>query len=483
MFKRIVSGALAAVLLAGLCSFTGCGKKDDAVSVKFDPKNPVVISLWHYYNGPQKIAFDTLIDEFNETVGLEQGIVVEPSGQGSIPELTEKVIDAANKKVGAEDIPNIFAAYADTAYQVDQMGLVADLKPYLTQEELSEYVPGFIEEGRLTNEEEFKIFPTAKSTEVFMLNKTDWDKFAAATGASTSSLKTMEGVAQIARQYYDWSGGKAFFGRDAMANYFIIGCKQLGKELFEVSDGSVKLNCDEAVMRRLWDNYYIPYISGYFASYGKFRSDDAKTGDIIALVGSTSGAAYFPDTVMVGDTETYPIEVAVLPAPVFEGGEQVAVQQGAGMVVSKSDKSKEYASIVFLKWFTEQSRNIDFSIESGYLPVKTSANQADVLTQALDKLTDSAITTNLKATLPVAANTVASSEMYTNKAFKNGTAARAVLENSMQDKAEQDLKTVHEQMQQGVPHDEAVAMFDTDENFHQWLESFCSQLEQTVAQK
>ena len=186
---------------------------------------------------------------------------------------------------------------------------------------------------------------------------------------------------------------------------------------------------------------------------------------------------------MVGDTETYPIEVAVLPAPVFEGGEQVAVQQGAGMVVSKSDKSKEYASIVFLKWFTEQSRNIDFSIESGYLPVKTSANQADVLTQALDKLTDSAITTNLKATLPVAANTVASSEMYTNKAFKNGTAARAVLENSMQDKAEQDLKTVHEQMQQGVPHDEAVAMFDTDENFHQWLESFCSQLEQTVAQK
>lgn len=483
MFKRIASGVLAAVLLAGLCSFAGCGKKDDAVSVKLDPKNPVVISLWHYYNGPQKIAFDALIDEFNETVGLEQGIVVEPSGQGSIPELTEKVIDAANKKVGAEDIPNIFAAYADTAYQVDQMGLVADLKPYLTQQELSEYVPGFIEEGRLTNEEELKIFPIAKSTEVFMLNKTDWDKFAAATGADTSSLKTVEGVAKTARQYYDWSGGKAFFGRDAMANYFIIGCKQLGKELFEVNGGSVKLNCDETVMRRLWDNYYIPYISGYFASYGKFRSDDAKTGDIIALVGSTSGAAYFPDTVMAGDTETYPIEVEVLPAPVFEGGEQVAVQQGAGMVVSKSDQKEEYASIVFLKWFTEQSRNIDFSVESGYLPVKVSANQADVLTQALDKLADSAITTNLKATLPVAANTVASSKMYTNKAFQNGTAARAVLENSMQDKAEQDLKTVHEQMQQGVSHEEAVAAFDTDENFRQWLDAFCSQLEQTVAQK
>ena len=36
-------------------------------------------------------------------------------------------MDAANKKVGAEDIPDIFAAYADTAYVVNQLGLVAEL--------------------------------------------------------------------------------------------------------------------------------------------------------------------------------------------------------------------------------------------------------------------------------------------------------------------------------------------------------------------
>ncbi len=44
---------------------------------------------------------------------------------------------------------------------------------------------------------------------------------------------------------------------------------------------------------KLWDNFYVPYINGYFASYGKFRSDDAKTGDILALVGSSSGAHTF----------------------------------------------------------------------------------------------------------------------------------------------------------------------------------------------
>lgn len=480
MVKKLLAGLVAVSLFVGMLSFSGCTGKETQKKVKLDPNNPEVIELWHYYNGPQKIAFDALVDEFNETVGLEEGIVVEPSGQGSISELIEKVLDSANKKVGAEEIPNLYAAYADTAYQVDQLGLVADLSPYLSQEELEEYVPGYIEEGKIGADGELKIFPIAKSTEVLMLNKTDWDKFSQATGASADSLKTVEGVTKTAEEYYNWSGGKAFFGRDAVANYFIVGCKQLGVELFEVKEGKVTINCDETVLRRLWDNFYVPYISGYFASYGKFRSDDAKTGDIIALVGSTSGAAYFPDSVMVGDFETYPIDVEVFPAPVFQGGEQVAVQQGAGMVVSKSDEKKEYASMVFLKWFTEQQRNVEFSIESGYLPVKREANDPTVLQGAFDKMSDSTITRNLKATLPVAADTVKSCEMYTNKAFKNGTEARNVLETSMLDKAKQDQQTINEQVQNGADHKEAVAAFATDENFRQWLDSFRQQLQAVV---
>ena len=67
-----------------------------------------------------------------------------------------------------------------------------------------------------------------------MINKTDWDKFAKATGADISDLKTLEGLTATAKAYYEWTDsqtpkagdGKAFFGRDAMANYFIIGAKQ-----------------------------------------------------------------------------------------------------------------------------------------------------------------------------------------------------------------------------------------------------------------
>ena len=55
----------------------------------------------------------------------------------------------------------------------------------------------YIEEGRLGEGQALKIFPTAKSTEIFMLNKTDWDKFADATGASLDSLANMESLVAV----------------------------------------------------------------------------------------------------------------------------------------------------------------------------------------------------------------------------------------------------------------------------------------------
>ncbi|MFQ9073634.1 MAG: hypothetical protein ACLR43_13680 [Faecalibacillus faecis] len=78
-----------------------------------------------------------------------------------------------------------------------------------------------------------------------------------------------------------------------MANYILAGSMQLGHEIFKVKDGKMKLDYNEKVARKLWDNYYIPYIKGYFTSSGVFRTDDIKTGNIIGYVGSSSSATYF----------------------------------------------------------------------------------------------------------------------------------------------------------------------------------------------
>lgn len=484
--RTLCIGAGAALLLTGCKSgapseSAGSGA-ESSVKVKLDPQNPVSIEIWHYYNGPQKTAFDALIAEFNETVGLEQGVVVEAFSQGSINELRDKVVESAEKRVGANPMPDIFAAYADTAYQVDKMGMVAPLDKYLTKEEIAAYVPGYIAEGRLDAEGNLKIFPIAKSTEVFMLNATDWNKFSEATGAGLDRLATIEGVTQVAKAYYEWSGGRSFFGRDAIANYMLIGALQLGEEIFSVEGGRLTIHNDKEIMRRLWDNLYVPHINGWFGAYGRFRSDDIKTGSIIALVGSTSGSAYFPGAVNINDTESYPIESLVLPAPEFAGGGAYAVQQGAGMVVASSDEKHEYAAVLFLKWFTETRRNIEFSISSGYLPVKTEANSKALIESALQSESASTYAENLKKTLPVAVDMIAGNTMYTSKAFKGGTEARAVLEDSMMNKAKEDLAAMESLISQGLSRADAVARFDTDENFEAWFSAFDKELREAAAE-
>lgn len=466
--KWLAAAAASAVLLGSLA---GCGEKNYGLS----KKDPVSITVWHYYNGAQKQMFDELVTQFNETVGAEKGIVVQAFSQGTVNELSEKVMDAANEAVGADEVPDIFAAYADTAYEIYKKGLTADLNTYLTQEQKEAYVSSYLEEGQFGDDGSITLIPVAKSTEIFMINTTDFEPFAQAAGVTEEDLSTWEGVAQVAKKYYEYSGGKAFFGRDAMANYMIVGSMQLGSELFSAKDGSVTVNLDKSVIRRLWDNYYVPYVNGYFAAVGRFRSDDAKTGDIIALTGSTTGATYFPTEVTRADGSSYPVECKVLPLPGFEGCENYAVQQGAGMAVTKSEPKKEFAATTFLTWFTAPEQNLRFSIGSGYLPVQRDANTQPALEKAISQSAEE-IPPVMQETLKLGIDTVQGYRLYTNRPFTNGTQARNIMENSMQDKANADLEKIHELMDTGLTQEQAAAQYTTDENFDAWYEEFVSQL-------
>jgi multiple sugar transport system substrate-binding protein len=465
------------VLIICFLIITGCVNTNEN-KYGMDKNNPVAVKIWHYYNGVQKIEFDKMVDEFNKTVGKDEGIIVEAFNQGSANEIKEKILDTANKKVGTGSMPDAFLAYPDTAYEIAKLGLVSDFNKYITDDEKKEYIEAYIDEGKLDGEDNLKIFPIAKSTEILMINKTDWDKFQTETNADIKGLGTWEGISELAKQYYEWTDsktnvpndGKAFFGRDAMANYMVIGSEQLGKEIFEVNDGKLNLNIDERIMRKLWDNFYIPYINGYYGSYGRFRSDDAKTGDIIALVGSTSGAEYFPDSVITNDEKSYDIEHMILPLPKFKDGEGYMPQQGAGMVMIKSDSKHEFAITEFLKWFTTTDRNIKFSINSGYLPVKKEANNKEVIEKKIKESRTIDIAQKSKEAIFTAIEQEKDYKFYSNKAFEGGNKARDILEKSMLDKAKVDRDAIKIQLNKGSLKSEVIKKYDTDENFKQWLD-------------
>lgn len=320
-----------------------------------------------------------------------------------------------------------------------------------------------------------------------MINKTDWEVFAAATGASLENLKTMEGITATAQAYYEWTDsqtpdvpedGMAFYGRDALANYFIIGMQQLGVEIFQVENGQLTLNVPKKELQRLWENYYVPMVKGYFGAYGSFRSDDVKTGELLAYTGSTSSSMYFPSQVELDDS-SYAIDYIVMTAPVFEGGKPYAVQQGAGMVVSKSDEKHEYASVEFLKWFTEAENNLQFGCVSGYLPVLKEANNTEKLDQVI---ADQQLSVAPKTydCLTTVFKEMTDMTLYTNKSFEHAFAARKVLEYNLADKAAKDRESVAAELKQGKSLEEASSLYVTQEAFEEWYNSFCDELNHAI---
>lgn len=473
------------MLLVLLMSFSGCSSSNEKYGL--DTKNPITLTVWHYYNGPLKTSFDSMVEDFNNTVGLEMGIVVDASSQGSVNELAQKVVESAEKKVGAEELPDVFAGYKDTVQILDHMGLIADLKGYFKESELSDYVEGYLQEGDLSLSQELKIFPIAKTTEIMMINKTDWDIFILENpDMSEAMLTTWESLKVVAERYYQWTDqlteqpddGKAFFGRDAVANYMLVGSAQLQHEIFKVENGNVVVDIDQDTFRKLWDNFYVPFVQGYYGAYGRFRSDDCKTGDLIALVGSSSGALYFPTEVMANDEESYPIESLVLPIPNFENTEPYAVQQGAGMAVIKGDESHEYAAAVFLKWFTEKERNISFSLSSGYLPVTQQANNVDVILEHVDDTAE--ISENLLKSLPVGIHTVMNSHLYTAAAFDGSAETRSILENSISDLAKQDYAEILQAKQLGLDWQAILDEKCSDAYFEAWFKEISEALHAAV---
>ena len=470
-------------LLCGLCAAAlalGCAGCGGSAGPEV-PAKVTDIMVWTYYNGDQLESFTSLVNQFNETVGAEKGIKVSTESQGSVNDLETSVMDSAEGKVGAAAMPNIFSAYADTAYALDRMGMVVDLAPYLTEEEKAQFVEGYLSEGDFGEDGSIKIFPVAKSTELLFLNDTDWQAFADATGVRYEDLATMEGLTAAAEKYYNWTDaqtaapddGKALFGRDAMANYMLVGAQQLGDTIFAVKDGRMTVNFDHDVARKLWDNYYVPFVKGWFTASGRFRSDDVKTGNVLGYVGSSSSATFFPTRVTNDANQSHEISLKTLPAPQFKGGEAVAVQQGAGMVVTAAKEEEVEASVEFLKWFVRAENNIAFSVGSGYLPVTRKANDMQEILASGLTLDD-----NMQQTLAVAVDTVNGNRLYTPYAFAGGSSARKVLEYGLSDLAAADRETVVQRIAEGQSAAEAEAEFLTDEYFEAWYQDICAKLAQ-----
>lgn len=348
---------------------------------------PTTITVWHVYGGQTDSPLNDLIDQFNQTVGKQKQINVQVTSVSNTNTIHELVLAAANEEPGAPELPDLFISYPKTVLALPDDSILVDYKDYFSEEELSDFIPAFIEEG--TIDDHLVIFPVAKSTEIMFINQTIFDRFSQETGISMEDLDTWEGLYQAAETYAEWSDAqtpdilgdaKAMFVHDYYFNYFQVGVESLGEDFFlgnKLAFGPV--------FQTVWEPLAQAAFKGGVWLKGGYATESIRTGESIVSVASSASILYYSDVVTYSDNTSEDITIVSRPCPVFENGEKLVMQRGAGFCTVRSTPEREQAAVTFLKWLTEPEHNVEFVTRTGYMPVTRSAFE-NVLPKAIEEL-------------------------------------------------------------------------------------------------
>lgn len=391
----------AAFLLTGLVllSCAGCAaapKKEET---------PTTITVWHVYGGQTDSPLNDLIDKFNQTVGKEQQINVQVTSVSNTNTIHELVLAAANGEPGAPELPDLFVSYPKTVMALPDDSILVDYRDYFSEEELSAFLPAFVEEG--TVNDRLVVLPVAKSTEIMYINQTIFDRFSQATGVTIENLDTWEGLFQAAETYAAWTDAqtpdipgdaKSMFVHDYYFNYFQVGAESLGEDFFQGDELAFG-----PAFQTAWEPLARAALQGGVWLKGGYATEPIRTGDSIVSVASSASILYYSDVVTYPDNTSEEITIISRPCPVFENGEKLVMQRGAGFCTVRSTPEREWAAVTFLKWLTEPEHNVEFVTQTGYMPVIRAAFETE-LPKAIEELENPKYVSLYQAYLDTQAN-------------------------------------------------------------------------------
>ena len=305
------------------------------------------------------------------------------------------------------------------------------------------------------------------------MNETGWKQFRSDTGLSDDVLSTWEGLVSAAEEYYRWSGGQPLLGMNSFNDFAVLTAVQDGADPFPADGENHSFVYSRETARKAWNAYYVPHINGWYKS-SVYNQDGLKSGSLLAYIGSSAGAGYFPKEVIVDGENQYPIECGVRPYPTFEGGRAYMAQRGADMGIFRSSETSEYAAAEFLKWFTDPERNIEFTASIGYIPVENEALSSIEALENFIQMSDN--TDAVKKSVTAALEAMQEGKFYVRRPFENSYEANERFSRSLERKVELDLNELHNRVENGEDRQTVISGFMEDENFDKWYQDLMREM-------
>ncbi len=342
---------------------SGCGTK-----TLLSENDPVTLEFWHVYGEQSGSPMDDLVDEFNRTTGAEKGICIKVTAVSNATDIGKFLKEAQEGSSSWQNMPDIFTCHINDAAALGDDSVV-DWNNWFTADELSDFVPGFLEDGTLNDK--LVIFPVSKSTQLLMINGSGFGRFSETTGVTYDDLTTWEGFYDAAAKFYEWSGGETFCAMDYPIRAVELDALERGGSGLYNDDGWYAE--DNEIFKESWMRFADALSAGHIVVSDLYSNTQVMTGDTLCGLGSSAAILYYNDTVTYRDGTSEPMDLHILPMPKADGTDGLMTQAGVGLCAYKTTEQKAEAASVFVRWLTEAERNLDFVTRTGYMPVRNGA--------------------------------------------------------------------------------------------------------------
>lgn len=352
-----------AMTLATAFTFFACNKNNTLLN----PKKPTTLTMWHVYGEQVNSPMNDFIEQFNATVGKEKGVIINVTLMSNASQIGKKLKDAQTGKAGSKAMPDLFFCHSSDARGLGANNLL-DWNDCFSPSELDKFVPDFLSDGMVNDH--LSVFPVSKSTYMLFVAGGVFERFAADKDVSLSDLETWEGFFSVAEKYYEWSGGKPFCAIDYLIRLAEL-CAISDGENISYTDGWYDAN--NSALLKAYDMFAESIAKGHIVVSDLYSNTQVMTGQTCAGIGSSASVLYYNDEITYPDNTSEAVNLKVLPLPQQAGKQKVATQSGVGLCAYKTTDRKAEAATVFARWFTEEQRNLDFVLSTGYMPVRTGA--------------------------------------------------------------------------------------------------------------
>lgn len=389
--KKVLSAVLAGALAVSL---TACGTSKPAetqatqaeaateapteaattAAVEEAKGENVEISFWHAMNGVNEEALQKITDDFMKEY---PNIKVNMVNQGGYLDLFDKLMASAK----AKQLPNLSQVYSNRLSWYVDKGLALDLTPYindseigLTAEDKADF-PAMFMDDCIWGDAQYAM-PLNKSMMVLYYNEgmfqeagievpTTWEEWADAAEKLTKDT--------------DGDGEPDVYGivfANNLSTDIAPWLKQAGGATMNEETNELYFDTPETKEAIEFLNSMFQNKSARFAGEDKNANVPVQQGRAAMCVASTSALPYIESGTMEGIT----IKAAALPA--HKTDDQLYYGTNVAAFNVGSDAEKE-ASWLYLKFLTKTENTAYFAAQTGYIPVRKSAEKDPVFAEVL----------------------------------------------------------------------------------------------------